>query len=347
LHPVNVPNFTIPFEIGESASSIREVALLVSKDRGRHWLSVDRQPVEKGKFAFHADSDGEYWFAFRTATTTGNAPSNAQPQLRVLVNAKETIVLPSQPSDTGPLTPPKPQRYRTGSGDEPKLPPQQNQSQLAQPTQSVPSTKTDEAESSELTTNPAQTDTEKPPRMRAPKLPGFELPEPGRKQEGNLLDDLLSGMSPYMDVQPAMPKSAPPQASVSSKSNIAPAVPNSAQSPVVPSPVDLPAGGISGIVLNPTETGSQIVVRWNTGRELWRDAQIDVLRSGTPEGPWSPIAINLPNSGEYWWFITPEDLKPFHVAVRIRSVEGGIQQDVTKSAITIDPRLSQFQRPRP
>jgi hypothetical protein len=100
-------------------------------------------------------------------------------------------------------------------------------------------------------------------------------------------------------------------------------------------------------VLNTTTTGSQIVVRWNTGHGFWRDAQIDVLRGGTPEGPWSPIAINLPNSGEYWWFLTPEDLKPFYVAVRIRSVEGGIQQDVTKTVITIDPRLSQFQRPRP
>jgi len=348
LIPVNVPNFTIPFEIGGTSNSVREVELLVSKDRGRRWLAVARQPVESGKFAFRADSDGEYWFTFRTVTATGDVtPSNGQP-LRVQVKTNESaIVLPSQPSDSGPLTPPKPQRFRTG--DEPKLPPQSKQT--VQPASNT----TDEAESSESTTesvrtDPLRTDAERPARILAPKLPGFEIPEPGRYREQNVLDDLLSGMSPFMDVQPALSRSTPPLESIASKSNVAPAVPGPSQSSVQPprqSPVDLPAGGIAGITLNPTEKGSQIVVRWNPGQGLWRDAQIDVLRSGAPEGPWAPIAINLPNSGEYWWFITPEDLKPFYVAVRIRSVEGGIQQDVTKSVITIDPRLSQFQRPRP
>ena len=80
------------------------------------------------------------------------------------------------------------------------------------------------------------------------------------------------------------------------------------------------------------------------GHGFWRDAQIDVLRGGTPDGPWTPIAINLPNSGEYWWFLTPEDLKPFFVAVRTRSLHGGIQMNVTQTAIEIDSKMAQFQK---
>jgi len=335
LVPVDVPNFTIPFEIGESAHSVREVELLVSKDRGRRWLAVDRQPVESGKFAFRADSNGEHWFAFRTTSAAGNvAPINGQPQLRVLVNVNEPmILLPSQPSEPGPLTPPKPERFRTGN--EPKL-----QSQPKQPPQPTLSTNVDVSESSESLTEPEGTGIDESTQILAPKLPGLELSKRQGDHERNLLDDLLSRMSPFMDVQPTPVRNVSTHGGTPGKSSVPPNTSTDSKSPVDPQ-----AGGITGIVLNNTTSGSQIVVRWDPGLGFWQDAQIDVLRSNTQEGPWSPIAINLPNSGEYWWFLTPEDLKPFYVAVRIRSVEGGIQMDVTKSVITIDPRLSQFPKP--
>jgi hypothetical protein len=141
-------------------------------------------------------------------------------------------------------------------------------------------------------------------------------------------------MSPFMDVQPVEVRGA--ERAIPDHRVVTPAAPKPA--------VDSPAGSITGIVLNHTDAKPQIVVSWNTGHDLWRDAQIDILRSNTKEGPWSPIAINLSNSGEYWWFLMPEDLKPFYAAVRIRSFHGGIQMDVTQSVITIDPRLAQFQR---
>jgi hypothetical protein len=102
--------------------------------------------------------------------------------------------------------------------------------------------------------------------------------------------------------------------------------------------VHSPAGNITGIVLENSGANPQIVVRWNPGQEYWQDAQIDVLRHS--DGQWSAVATNLRNDGEYWWYLTPEDLKPFYVAVRIRSVLGGVRVDVTQSAITIDPKLS-------
>ncbi|MDR0328995.1 MAG: hypothetical protein LBI05_11945, partial [Planctomycetaceae bacterium] len=172
--PVNVPNFTIPFEIEESANSIREVELFVSKDRGRRWTSVARQPVETGKFAFRADSDGEYWFAFRTAALNESvAPIGGQPHLRVSVNIREPIIiLPSQPSESGPLTPPKPERFRGDNVARATPKPTISENVVETKPSGEPDTG-GETDSNEAETKPVQKKPETG-QFLAPKLPGFE-----------------------------------------------------------------------------------------------------------------------------------------------------------------------------
>ena len=346
LIPVNVPNFTIPFEIGGSAHAIREVELLVSQDRGRSWNIVARQPVETGKFAFRADSDGEYWFAFRTITSAGTPNSmTGHPELRVLVDTgNPAAVPPSQPDDTRPIMPPRPERFRPESN---------TPRSQSQPTQQTNAEATGPATGNEPQTSESARmegiNVERPRQILAPRFPGFDPTEQNR--EGDLIGDLLSGMSPFMDVQPVVMRSIPGNQVAADRSDTAPNVPNVNAPNVLGTPgppADRPAGSISGIVLNNTDTRPQIIVRWNTGREQsWGNAQIDVLRGSTREGLWSPIAINLSNNGEYWWYLSPEDLRPFYIAVRIRSLHGGSSVDVTQSRIEIDPRLAVFQSQRP
>jgi hypothetical protein len=312
LTQVNVSTFTIPFEVEESV--IREVELLVSKDRGRRWYSAGRQPVEAGKFTFQADSNGEYWFAFRTKTLAGNvSPMNGLPQLRVLVeSANPMIVLSPQSSESGPLTPPRPMRFRDEQAPNPEKSMQANRQMESQQPSLPPGT---------VSVHP-----EKPaPTMLGPRLPGLELPTETNR-ETDLLEDLLNGMSPFLDVQPVAIPSIPSNPVATDQSKI-------------PSPAlvaNLSVGSITRIFLRGTAARPQIVVRWSTGDEPWKDAQIDILRSNTKEE--QPIALNLPNNGEYWWFFTPEDLKPFHVVVRIRSLGVDIHTDITPQAITIDPQ---------
>lgn len=331
LTPVGVSNFTIPFELAESTETFSEVELLVSKDRGKRWFSVGKQPIASKKFAFHADTSGEYWFAFRTITHTGNvSPLSGLPQLRVLVeNKSPIIVLPSKPSESGPLTPPKPMRYRDGGFSKPI------QSALQQSAQSQPA-KSDEsawqtADSAESKQTEIKTDFPADSGL-GPKLPGFD-PFAEKNPEGDLLDNLMSGMDPFLDIQPTTVKSMPNNVIAADKANVS----GQTAAKVAGS---APPGGIIGIFLNNTAVKPQIFVRWNKGTEPWQDAQIDVFRSPSKEGHWSPIAINLPNNGEYWWFLTQEDLKPFYITVRIRSLRGGISGDVTQTAITIDPQIS-------
>lgn len=329
LLPVNVPNFTIPFEISGSAGIIREVELLVSQDRGRRWNVVARQPVETEKFAFRADGDGEYWFAFRTVTLTGDVnPMTGTPELRVLVNTKNPAAVPSaQRSESGPVIPPKPERFRSGNTPRPQPQPMQlTKAEEPKTSEPIADERTTKPESE---AKPEKGNAERSTQVLVPKFPGFDLPEPETNREGDLLGDLLSGMSAFMDVQP-----------VEIKRNFVP------QDSHLPRPsTETSAGSIAGIDMkNGTDTRSQIVVKWHTGGEPWRDAQVDILRSST-EGQWSPIVINLPNNGEYWWYLSPEDLKPFYIAIRIRSLHSGSSVDVTQRKIEIDSRLAVFQSP--
>ena len=360
LHPVNVLNFTIPFEVSESASSLGDVELLVSHDRGRRWHSFARQPVESGKFAFRADGDGEYWFAFRRVSTTGSlAPFSGQPHLRVLVNTHEAIIVPpSSSTDSGPITPPRPERFRPESRTRPQPQPMQlnrtGQSETEPAEKNTSEAYTNESATSEVATGESESDAllllperniaGQPRPVFGPRLPGFDPSAAARNYEGALLEDVLSGMSTFMDVQPVTVRRAVPNNPV--PANVTPAVGiNTAPSAGQPS-IDMPAGMITGVDLHSTASRPRphVIVQWHTGNEFSRDAQIDVLRSSTKEGPWVPVAINLQNSGEYWWFLTPEDLKPFFIAVRTRSLHGGIQMNVTQTAIEIDSKMAQFQR---
>ena len=360
LTPVNVSNFAIPFEIGGSAHSIREVELFVSKDRGRNWQFVARQPVESGKFPFRADTDGEYWFAFRTITSTGDM-GQARVECRVLINTGNPAVAPPShaptahappplPNDTGPIVPPRPERFRPETHPPRPQPPPQTQS----PSQSQPMQQThaEEPKSGEPARTPEPT-TENEPRtsesatieratvarpgeVLAPRFPGMAPNEPNKNREGDLLDELLSNMSPFMDVQPAV-RSVLGNQIAADRSNVPPSVPSVLGAPSPP--IDRP-GNISYVGINVLpDTRPQVLVRWHTGLEQqWGGAQIDVLRSSTQEGPRTPIAINLRNTGEYWWYLSPEDLRPFYITVRIRSLHGGISENVTRDQIAIDPQ---------
>ena len=335
--PVNVPNFTIPFEIGGPANAIREVELLVSKDRGKSWQFVARQPVETGKFAFRANTDGEYWFSFRTITATEMVnPMTAQPELRVQVNTGNPAVASSQqqpqPSESGPIVPPRPERFRPESHTPTQQPMQPAKTE--EPKTDEPATEVEPQ--TKAVANVERGSVEKP-QILAPRFPGFDPSAPENNRNGDFVDDLLSEMSQFLDVQPVAVRSTPDNQVATDRSKAA----------LPKFPADVPAGSISGIVLN-QEARPQIVVRWHTGQEqLWSGAQVDVFRYGMHEGQWSPIAINLPNNGEYWWYLSPEDLNPFYIAVRIRSPHGGNSVDVTQEKIEIDSRFAVFQSQRP
>lgn len=84
------PNFGIPFELSPDAYNAREVRLYGSDDLGRNWRLADRRAIDARGFQFQAPSEGEYWFAVRTADANGQLTSQLplQPELKVLVDTQ-------------------------------------------------------------------------------------------------------------------------------------------------------------------------------------------------------------------------------------------------------------------
>ncbi|AMV36116.1 hypothetical protein [Planctomyces sp. SH-PL62] len=94
-------SFRIPFDLGgQDLDRIKELQLWASEDAGFHWASVSRTTPDQKVFTFRARRDGEYWFAVRTMSSTGQfspaSDDTIKPGLKVIVDTlAPTLVLES------------------------------------------------------------------------------------------------------------------------------------------------------------------------------------------------------------------------------------------------------------
>jgi hypothetical protein len=83
--------FLIPYQWSTTADpgAARAVWLYVSKDHGATWHIISEAKPQVKAFNYHAECDGEYWFAIRTVDHSGQlqpAGPPSQPELRVSVD---------------------------------------------------------------------------------------------------------------------------------------------------------------------------------------------------------------------------------------------------------------------
>lgn len=139
-------------------------------------------------------------------------------------------------------------------------------------------------------------------------------------------------------------------------------VANSASPAPPPTPVEgvaafskspLPPGRITKIELQAEQGKKTVVVRWVVSPPVPQSSgtqtpsiptttatvRADLLRGSTVEGPWEPIVVGLENTGEYWWYVSAVDFKPFYVAVRTQATDGRFTFDTTRSPIKIDATM--------
>jgi hypothetical protein len=489
--PTKSREFSIPFtvRVGDSADPVKEVELLYSQDRGVRWYSADRRPVEAGKFTYKTESDGEYWFAFRTVTLSGVVKqAGITSQIRVLIDSTPptlsfsvtqqdsgnllvvwtaqdrnfqvkspdfAVSVPTAPENEKHWTPinfdkrnvriteselegrfvflpesgvakieirasisdiagnriekiipvtMKPVRHdavltpdapvanatvaiissanskKTPAGNSPTgnietitlpngsvsvVPPKpvRVHRQTKGSAQKPELSKTEPSKAKPPKTDAAKTDLPDKPEPDIPviiqeadssKADATETQQPfpillspdGKYAaeavgevtpvlvENKLAEALLANMGIFFDG--SLPAKASPIV-VKPDQTVSETTVSETETPVGVKP--LVAGNIMGITLNTSGKQPQIFVKWNVGDALWNNAQIDIFRSVTVTGVWQPIAINLRNSGEYWWFLTQEDLKPFYIMVRIRSLHGGVGNDITQTPIEINPKF--------
>ena len=86
--------FSIPYQINRPADADDapvKVLLLVSRDGGVNWKTLESaEPKVKG-FIYNAEEDGEYWFAVQTIDRLGRphpTPGNVRPELHVIVDTQ-------------------------------------------------------------------------------------------------------------------------------------------------------------------------------------------------------------------------------------------------------------------
>jgi hypothetical protein len=82
--------FLIPYQWSSTTdpSSAEAVWLYVSKDRGANWQKISEAKPQVRAFNYHAEGDGEYWFAIRTIDTHGQSwpVGPMQAELKVIVD---------------------------------------------------------------------------------------------------------------------------------------------------------------------------------------------------------------------------------------------------------------------
>ncbi|MDR1477842.1 MAG: hypothetical protein LBJ00_02760 [Planctomycetaceae bacterium] len=424
----NERSFSLPFQVLNSNGVDRasEVELLVSKDRGVRWYSVGRKPVDVNFFLFEADSDGEYWFSFRTIMVSGavKRSANNSPQIRVIIDTSNltTTQKPDSATNTlqkpnslhnhntapanintlkvanGILMPPKPivfakefdkvvdkKKDRIESNAVPNLPnqiePKTQQSNIADlifSSDIANGAKTNNAENIELSQKAGKTERRVELLLQlADDFGALFKNEVGIWVGGNKGTDVVvvkgnieevgavSGevladnreAGKQIEVVPnnnnnnvretaAIVKSAEiPRAEVAEGAG---AVANNydlgrkvdnelGQDKTQDKKLDREVSKIriTGVTKNIASNPSQVIVKWG-GENLVRSGVLaDVMRGETAAGPWQPIAIGLPNNGEYWWYISSEDKKPFYLMIRTRNSFDIICETISKSAITV------------
>ncbi|GHT36933.1 hypothetical protein FACS189427_09260 [Planctomycetales bacterium] len=372
--------FSVPFEVlpGNSADPINEVELLVSTDQGKQWFSAGKTGTTSKQFPFKAENDGEYWFSFRTITLSGAVKqSSSSPQLRVLVqsqipqpdgNIRTVIPSAEQPQLTAPAETPQ----RANNAEIQSL--KQHKPEYGSPVSPPKPLRLDEAEN-KTGKKPAAEKAASSPQIAksvnsAVKLPDkVSLSEKYRQMplmsaatgeiikadeqivkknesESVPVEELFSRLNQFyggkLSEESITPLTAVKKQNTDSREQITDDRQQTADNGQQAEEKQQ-AGKITGISLNAAGTQPQIIVKWNSGEEIWGEAakgiMVDVLRGSTPQGPWLPLVTSQKNSGEYWWFVSQDDLTPFHLMVRLRTLDGVVAADFTPSPIQINPKL--------
>jgi hypothetical protein len=427
---INERSFTIPFQVLNNNNIDRtdSVELLVSKDRGVSWYSVGRKSIEAKSFLFEADSDGEYWFSFRTITVSGTVKRSigSSPQIRVFVDTSNTSNLNATQKTNNTIAPENKthsqKNYNTAGINTYKIaegtiqPPKpitfnKNPETTADKKININKNNLAEIENEPLnltTTNQLDQELQKSPidDLPFPISPDsnvvnlnniknektkpnieetIELSDKMSKTErrtklllrlfndcvaliknetgiikdvdknnsseeiiasvdkndlndANISSDITSTNNRNENYIAAKDELVSSSDDIVKSAELPPAVEATSAELVAknyqPNPNDNKLR-ITGVTMNVATEQHQIIVKWSNGDSSESGKLADVLRGESADGVWQPIAIGIPNNGEYWWYISPEDKKPFYLKIQTRNSINIINEDITKSPITI------------
>jgi hypothetical protein len=80
----------------------------------------------------------------------------------------------------------------------------------------------------------------------------------------------------------------------------------------------------------------QLIISWQADDNLLAARPISLAFSPTPDGPWSPIAVGLENTGRYAWPIDARMPAQFYIRLEVRDEAGNVGSHQTAQPVQID-----------
>lgn len=86
----------------------------------------------------------------------------------------------------------------------------------------------------------------------------------------------------------------------------------------------------------PGKPAGEILVRWEAHDRAMALQAVSLLYSATPGGPWTPLAANLENSGQYTWSVDPGVPGQVYLRIEARDAAGNLGSFELPQPIAVD-----------
>ncbi len=97
-----------------------------------------------------------------------------------------------------------------------------------------------------------------------------------------------------------------------------------------------PTGRIAAVEPIPTGQAPQVRIRWEAADRHLADRPISLFYSPTGAGgSWTPIAAELPNTGQYTWTVPANAPDRVYIRLEIRDRAGNLTVDQTREAVSV------------
>ena len=95
-----------------------------------------------------------------------------------------------------------------------------------------------------------------------------------------------------------------------------------------------PTCRISGTEVSPDAT--ELVVRWEAADDVLDPRPVSLLFATNPNGPWTPIASGLENTGSYRWRLDPRVPERIVLRLEVRDEAGNVGIFDTADPVALD-----------
>jgi hypothetical protein len=96
-----------------------------------------------------------------------------------------------------------------------------------------------------------------------------------------------------------------------------------------------PQAEITGAKIGQGDLADHLVINWSASDEHLTTRPVTLLVSDTAEGPWSTIAADIANTGEYRWRLTREPPQKLLLRLEVRDLAGNVATYQTPSPLVL------------